>query len=463
MTNRLTEYFRFVEAKSHIGGSSGFKPLWLPDFLFDFQTSLVDWSIHQGRGAIFADCGLGKTIQQLVWGENVVRHTNKPVLALAPLGVAAQTVQEAGKFGIEAERSHGGAASVPRIVVSNYERLHLFDPNDFGGVIGDESSILKNFMGVRRKGITEFVKKVPHRLFCTATAAPNDYVELGTHSEALGYLGHMDMLARFFKNDDKTLFLMGTKYGDFTQKGWRFKAHAEVPFWRWVCSWARACRKPSDIGDFSDADFVLPELILKEHTVKARSLPDGYLFDVGAQSLEQEREEQKRTVKERCERAAELLGHKRPGIAWCHLNEEGDLLEDLIPGAAQVSGSDAEEKKEETFAAFVAGEVRVLVTKPKCGGFGLNFQHCAHHTFFPSHSFEQWYQCIRRSWRFGQNHAVRNDIVGSEGSAGVLANLKRKQAATERMFAELVRLMGKQIHIERSAYGNEELESPSWL
>ena len=253
----LDDYQTFIVRKSQMDAMSGFKPKWMPDFLFDFQSSLVDWAIRKGRAAIFADCGLGKTPMQLVWAENVARQTKRPVLILTPLAVSHQTVAEASKFGIKATRSEAGEVS-KGINVTNYERLHYFRPEDFAGVVCDESSILKSFDGVRRSEITEFMRKLEFRLLCTATAAPNDYFELGTSSEALGYLGHMDMLNRFFKNDQNN---SSTGRGYLGKaNAWRFKGHAEQPFWRWVCSWARAIRRPSDLG-FDDRAFVLPPLV----------------------------------------------------------------------------------------------------------------------------------------------------------------------------------------------------------
>ena len=239
MTATPADYASFIEAKRHSGASHGFEPIWMPPQLFDFQQSLVSWAIRKGRAAIFADCGLGKTAMQLTWAENVARHTDKPVLILTPLAVAAQTIREGEKFGIECHRSSDGTIA-GRIVITNYERLEHFRPADFAGVVCDESSILKSFDGARRNEITDFMRKVPYRLLATATAAPNDFIELGTSSEALGYMGHMDMLARFFKNDQNNL-TSRRMYGEAPK--WRFKGHAEVPFWQWVTSWARACRK----------------------------------------------------------------------------------------------------------------------------------------------------------------------------------------------------------------------------
>ena len=395
----MSDYQAFLERKAQLQTRDGFEPLWLPDELFDFQRDLTEWAIMAGRCALLEDCGLGKTLQQLVWAENVVRHTNGRVLILTPLAVAPQTIREGEKFGIEVSR-HPAA----QIHVTNYERLSHYDPADFVGVVCDESSILKSFDGVRRGEITAFMRKMRYRLLCTATAAPNDYTELGTSSEALGHLGHTDMLNRFFKNEQNTIKPMvyrhkGQDFAKLAERAkWRFKGHAEESFWRWVCSWARAVRRPSDLG-FEDSDFILPPLEEQEHLVFARSLPAGKLFALPAMGLHEQRGERRRTIKERCEKAAELVDHKEPAIMWCHLNPEGDLLEKLVPDAVQVSGADHDDAKEEKLLAFVSGQARVLVIKPKIGAWGLNFQHCAHVTMFPSHSFEQYYQGIRRCWR----------------------------------------------------------------
>jgi hypothetical protein len=446
-------YAAFLDRKSQLGGEHGFAPSWIPDFLFDFQRSLVEWAIRHARGAVFADCGLGKTPMQLVWAENVARHTDGRVLILTPLAVAHQTVAEGAKFGIEVTRETG------RITVANYERLHHYEPGDFAGVVCDESSILKSFDGTRRLAITQFMRKVPHRLLCTATAAPNDYTEMGTSSEALGYLGHMDMLSRFFKNDANNS-AQGRKYGQVIK--WRFKGHAEDPFWRWVASWARAMRKPSDAG-FADAAFVLPPLTEHEHTVEARTAPDGMLFSLPAVGMREQREERRRTMTERCEKLAALVDTKQPALVWCHLNDEGDLLEQLIPEAVQVSGADSDDAKEEKFLAFGRGKVRVLVTKPKIGAWGLNFQHCAHVAMFPSHSYEQYYQGIRRCWRFGQTRPVVVDIVTTEGETRVLANLQRKAAQADRMFTRLVAAMRQVLAVAKREYGQEPELVPTWL
>ncbi len=465
----MTPYAAFLDAKTQSHADSGFDPVWLPPFLFDFQAALVEWSVRKGRAAIFADCGLGKTPMQLVWAENVARKTNGRVLIVTPLAVAWQTIEEAAKFGIEASYSKDGRVPKSGLVVTNYERLHLFDNHDYAGMVCDESSAIKSFDGVRRAEVTDFARKMSYRLLATATAAPNDYVELGTSSEALGYLGHMDMLGRFFVNDQGNS-VRGMRYQGFSaprkfigQSGqWRFKGHAEEPFWRWVASWARALRRPSDLG-FSDDGFSLPPLRHRTHVVQSSTKPEGVLFDLPAVGIREEREELRRTIIERCETTAALVGHDDPAVVWCHLNEEGDRLARLIPDAVQVSGSDSVDAKEEAFHAFSKGQIRVLVTKPRIGAFGLNWQHVAHMTFFPSHSYEQYYQAVRRSWRFGQKRPVLVDIVTTEGGRNALENLQRKAAQADRMFDRLVAHMTDAMHIARSADGTATPEVPPWL
>jgi hypothetical protein len=459
----MNAYIEFLDKKAQLAGRFGFDPVFVPDYLMDFQKSLLEFSLSCGRSAIFADCGIGKTITQLAWAENVVRKTNKPVLILTPLAVSGQTVAEAGRFGIEAERSKEGAFT-RQIVVTNYERLHYFNPNDFAGVVCDESSILKNFEGATKQAITDFMKKIKYRLLCTATAAPNDYPELGTSSEALGHLGYMDMLGMFFKNDQNSLH--PTSRGRFNDAWcgckWRFKHHAEKDFWRWVCSWARACRKPSDLG-FDDGPFVLPELLVEQTTIKASRPMEGMLFVVPAIGLSEQRKERSHTIKERCEAMAEKLSTDKSAIAWCHLNSEADLLTKMIPGAKQVSGKDSDDAKEEKFNAFQSGEIRALVTKPQIASFGLNWQHCNHMGFFPSHSFEQYYQAVRRCWRFGQKNPVKVEIITTEGESDVMQNLNRKAAAAEEMFSSLVSEMNNSLSISRSTEFSKKAEKPAWL
>lgn len=459
-TDAVSRYEEFLASKAQYGSDHGFKPSWIPDFLFPFQRALVEWTLRKGRGAMFADCGLGKTPMQLVWAENVVRETNRSVLILTPLAVAQQTVREADKFGIECRRSTGPLQPGAHTVVTNYERLHHFSPDDFSGVVCDESSAIKSFDGKRRAEVTEFLRTVPYRLLCTATAAPNDYIELGTASEALGELGHMDMIGRFFRNDNNTSDV-GRKHGEVMR--WRFKGHAETAFWKWVCSWARACRKPSDIG-FEDDGFILPKLVEREHVVETLTAAPGMLFALPAVNMWEEREERRRTIKERCDMAAELVADtEQSAIIWCHLNAEGDRLAAAIRDGLQVSGSDSDEEKEEAYEAFSSGQLRVLITKPKIGAWGLNWQHCSHVVTFASHSYEQYYQAVRRCWRFGQKRQVVVDLVATEGERGIKDNLRRKSDAADRMFTELVAHMNDAMRLERGVRYEKPVEVPAWL
>lgn len=452
------DYAAFLDRKTQMGGDHGFSPISIPDYLFDFQSALVEWAVAKGRAAIFADCGLGKTPMELVWADNVCRYTRGRVLILTPLAVAHQTEREARKFGIEARVSNDGSIR-DGITIANYEKLQRFSPSDFEGVVCDESSILKSFSGATRAAITVFMRKVRFRLLATATAAPNDYVELGTSSEALGYLGHMDMLGKFFRNEQGNS-ATGRQYGEGAK--WRLKGHAEVPFWRWVCSWARAIRKPSDLG-FGDGDFVLPGISQNLHVVESRTLADGMLFALPAVGLAEQREERRRTIPERCEAVAHLIDDGKPAFVLCHLNEEANLLERMIPDATQVSGSHSDDEKERRLMAFADGGVRVLVTKPKIGALGLNLQHCAHVVMFPSYSYEQFYQGVRRCWRFGQTRKVRVDIVATEGERDVLVNLKRKADQADAMFSNLVSEMNRSMAINRITIAQKSTEVPTWL
>jgi hypothetical protein len=445
-------YAEFLERKTQQGADHGFDPVFMPDKLFDFQRALVEWAVRKGRCMLACDCGLGKTPMQLTWAQNVVQHTNGRVLILAPLSVAPQTVREGVKFGVEAVHRRDGLHAGDKIVVTNYERLHHFTSTDFAGVVCDESSILKNFDGATRGAVTDFMRKTPYRLLCTATAAPNDYIELGTSSEALGELERKHMMAQFFVHD-----------GGETSK-WELKGHAKDHlFWRWVCTWARAMRKPSDLG-FDDGAFTLPELRIRKHTVKAAAPLDGYLFDLPAVGLKEQRNDLRRTMGERCDMAASLINaHDNPAVAWCNLNDESHALTKQIRGAVEVQGSDSEEHKEEALEAFAAGKVRVIVTKSSICGFGLNWQHCAHTTMFPSHSYEQYYQSVRRFWRFGQINPVVVDMITTDGQDNVLENLNRKSASADKMFAQLVAMMWRELKIEAKCECTKQEDVPSWL
>jgi len=454
-------YAEFLAAKAQHDGASGFEPVWLPEWLRPFQLVLVDWAVRMGRSALFADCGLGKTPMQLVWADNVHRRTGRPVLVVTPLAVSFQTEAEAAKFGLDAAVSRDG--SVPAgITITNYERLERFDTHRFGGVVCDESSAIKAFDGQRRAIVTEFLRTHRYRLLCTATAAPNDYVELGTSSEALGYLGYMDMLTRFFTRSERTASTTRGYLGKAVE--WRFKGHAEDPFWRWVASWARAIRRPSDLG-FEDAGYTLPPLDHRVHVVAPEgddATPEGALFRTPASGLQEERAELRRTLVPRCERVAELLADADRAVAWCHLNDESTTLSRLIPDAVEVTGSDSADAKEEALTAFTRGQVRTLVTKPSIAGWGLNWQHCHRTTFFPSHSYEQYYQAVRRFLRFGQQHPVQVDIVTTPGGSNALTNLQRKAAQADRMFDALVTHMRDAETVRRRTDYPTPVEVPAW-
>ena len=453
----------FLERKTQLSSGGGFKPSFIPDFLFPFQAALVDWSCRNGRSALFEDCGLGKTVQQLTWAENVARETNGKVLILTPLAVSAQTTKEAARFGIETGRYRGKEMPKEKIVVTNYEQLHKLNPFDFEGCVCDESSILKNFDGAMKSQIVQFMRKLKYRLLCTATASPNDYTELGTSSEALGYLGHIDMLKKFFRNENNTNAAGGRSHNMLGGK-YRFRGHSEKDFWRWVCSWARAVRKPSDMG-FSDDGYKLPELIEKQHLVESDSKPDGFLFSVPAVGLKEQREERSRTVEDRCQIASEIAeNHKGSSVMWCHLNRESETLKSITKNSEEVKGSDSDEKKEEIFQAFESGEITNLITKPSLACFGLNWQHCHHQTFFPTHSYEQYYQAVRRCWRFGQKEKVKVDIVCTNGELNILKNIKRKSQAASEMFDNLVQLMHNALKVERDDYNPKAKSNlPSFL
>lgn len=463
-------YRAFLLEKQQINNQGGFAPLWMPDFLFDFQQYSVEWGLRTGRSLLAQDCGLGKSVQELVWGENVVRKSNGRVLLLTPLAVGKQMAREGEKFGIECRRSTDGKLRAnDHIVIANYERLHYFNPSDFIGAICDESSAIKAFDGKRRAQVTEFLRTIPYRLLATATAAPNDYIELGTSSEALGVMGQVDMLNRFFKNDNNTSDIGGHWRGfaaprSYELPRWRFKGHAEIPYWRWVCSWARAGRRPSDLGDFSDERFKLPPLIEQEHIVETRTLADGMLFALPATNMQEEREERRRTIPERCEMAAELVANTgKPFIVWCQLNDEGSLLEKLIPDAVHISGADSDEEKEEKYEAFLTRQKRGMISKQRIGGWGLNCQFCPHVVEFASHSWEAHYQGVRRCWRFGQTQPVINDIIATEGERGAKENMRRKSDAADRMFDQLVKYMHEAQRLDVAHKFEKEVEIPSWL
>lgn len=416
------DYIQFLESKRHTIGDFGFDPNYIPDISFDFQRFIIEKSVRKGRIAVFADTGLGKTLIQLSIAKNIIQQTNKRVLILTPLAVAFQFILEAEKLGIgDIEYSKDGKFT-KKIVICNYERLHYFNSDDFIGVILDESSILKNFDGATKWSVTKFMTKIPFRFLSTATPAPNDYIEFGTSSEALGYFPYMDMLTKFFANNENNVRPqdIGTK--------WYLKPHAKNEFFSWLNQWSISVKKPSDLG-FSDERYVLPELIENKVYVKNQKnwVIDGQImmFNGLAKTMSEVREEQNGTVKERCEKAVELANNKT-SVYWCNFNDEGDLLDELDNDAVQLKGGMTIEKKEDILLNFANGNIKRIITKPKITSFGLNWQHCNHTVYFPTWSYEQYYQSIRRFWRFGQVNPVTVDLVLSDGQKRVIDTLLYK-------------------------------------
>lgn len=424
-------YQDFLESKRISIAPSGFMPDGLNPMLYPFQSDITRWGLQRGKAAFFQDCGLGKTPQQLTWAENVVREYNKPVLILAPLAVSKQTVREGEKFGIEARVAVQQSDVIkPTIYVTNYEKLHHFDPSGFAGVVLDESSILKSFTGATRNQLIEMFAETPMKLCCTATPAPNDFMELGNHSEFLGVLTRTEMLSTFFVHD-----------GGDTSK-WRLKGHAEEEYWKWICQWAVMLRQPSDLG-YENNGFVLPELRYHHHVVKSKKNLDGFLFPVEAQTLLERRGARRDSLNERVELCAALVNEStEPWLIWCDLNAEGDALAKLIPDAVQVAGRDKDEDKEARMFGFSEGNHRALISKPSICGWGMNWQHCNNVAFVGlSDSWEQWYQAIRRVWRFGQTKEVNCHVITSEAEGAVVKNIQRKENDAAKMAREMVKHM----------------------
>lgn len=417
-------YLEFIKSKASNFEPVGFDPESLNSALFEYQRAIVRWAVMRGRAAIFADCGMGKTLMQLAWADAIVKHNGGRVIVLAPLAVAEQTIAEGARFGIPC----GGPDSDAPIVVTNYEKLHRIDARSFVGVVLDESSILKSYNGKTRTQIIEAFASTPYRLACTATPAPNDHMELGNHAEFLGICTRTEMLATYFCHD-----------GGETQV-WRLKGHAEDTFWRWVSTWAAVLRKPSDIG-FSDEGFELPALDIKTHILESGITVPGRLFADSADGIAEQRAARKATLGSRVAQVASLVAAEPnvPWLVWCELNAEGDALEDAIGDAVQVSGADDDDAKAAKMLGFASGTHRVMVTKPSIAGFGMNWQHCARIAFVgASYSYEQFYQAVRRCWRFGQRLPVVVHVVTTDVEQGAARALARKQAQHDEMSAAMV-------------------------
>ena len=430
----MSSYEEFIASKRRKLQPMGFKPKGeLNANLFDWQATVVDWAVRRGRAALFEECGLGKTLQQLAWAEHVVRHTNKPVILHCPVGVRHQTKREAEKFGIGVDVKIANEQSdiVNGINLVNYEKLHHFDTSVFSGVVLDESSILKNYVGKTKRRLIESYARTPYRLACTATPAPNDHMELGTHAEFLGICEREDMLSKYFVHD-----------GSDTAK-WRLRGHAVKHFWEWVATWAVCIGKPSDIGG-SDEGFELPDLNINRHVVTVdHDKPVGdLLFNVAGLSATTIHEEKRLTCEYRCRKVAELVKDDRTVVIWCDTNYEADELKQVVGDCIEVRGSHSESHKEEFLQAFSDGGAKRLITKPSVAGFGMNWQHCSHQVFAGlSYSFESYYQAVRRCWRFGQTRPVDVDIVLADSESALQSAVANKESDHRLMQTEMAHAM----------------------
>jgi hypothetical protein len=453
----MTDYEKFIESKRHSTSDYGIEPTFIPDGMFDYQRHVAEYAIRKGRCAVFLDTGLGKTIIELTIATNYVRNTNKPVLVITPLAVAFQFIKEAEKFGIDDISYSKDGSYKSKVVVCNYERLDKFNANDFDCVILDESSILKNFDGAIKAQVTAFLKKVRYRFLFTATPAPNDYIEFGTSSEALGYLPYMDMLQKFFRNNENNIRPqeIGSK--------WYLKPHARDQFFSWLALWSIHMKMPSDLG-FSDDNHHLPELIENVHEVKNMSnwVINGQhmMFNSIARTMSEVRQEQQGSERERCEKAVELASDVC--VYWCNFNNEGDLLDQMDKDAVQIKGSMPLEKKEDILTNFANGEIKRLITKPKITSFGLNWQHCNHTIYFPTWSYEQYYQAIRRFYRFGQTKPVTVDLVVSDGQKRVLDTLLYKTNKAIEFAATINKAVNQEIDLNTKPF-SQTVSKPKFL
>ena len=457
-------YEDFLKSKEIRYDSCGFEPEKDNPKLFQWQSDIVRWALMKGRSAIFADCGLGKTPMQLQWAAEVSRHEGKPVLICAPLAVAKQTQREGVKFDVPVTVCRKGVDVKPGVNVTNYEMLEHFDADVFAGVVLDESSILKDASSSTRKMLTEKFRNTPFKLCCTATPSPNDFMELGTHSDFLGVMNQPEMLATFFCHD-----------GGNTSK-WRLKGHAEAKFFEWVASWACCITNPADLG-YDGSDFVLPELEIEEIVTKTKDMANRegqfVLFAETAHSLNERREARRNSLSDRVEAAAEIAnGTDEQVLVWCDLNAESEALAGTINGAVEVRGSQTPDFKENAMNGFTDGVNRVLVSKPSIAGWGMNWQQCNTMIFVGlSDSFEAYYQAVRRCWRFGQKRPVKVYIIISEAEGCVKQNIERKQADAQRMTKELVKftkdILSAEIRHTSRMIENyitvERMEMPAWI
>lgn len=453
----MNAYHDFIDGKSFRAVEAGFVADDLPYPLFDYQEPIVKWALRRGKAAIFADTGLGKTIMQLAWADQVYKYTGKPVLVLAPLAVADQTIEEGQKYGISVHKAAPDIV-IDGIQITNYEQLGKYNCSDFIGIALDESSILKGMDGKRRKEITEFAKNIKYRLSCTATPSPNDFMELGTQSEFLGVMSQVEMLAMFFIHDG----------GDVSK--WRLKGHGGSKFFEWLATWAVVIRTPEDLG-FDGSAHKLPELIYHSHVIETSATDE--LFVTPAAGLQDRNKARKDSVDERVRVAAEIAnGIDSQVLVWCNLNDESEKLTNAICDSVEVKGSDKPEHKSKSLIGFSHGEVKKLVSKPKIAGFGMNWQNCNHVVFVGlSDSWESYYQAIRRCWRFGQKKPVHVHIVSADTEGAVVANIQRKDEQNrvmgEKMVAHMRTMMDKEIFAAattKTEYKAEtKMEIPKWL
>lgn len=422
-----SDYSSFLDSKRLLIQAVGFEADPIHPALFQFQADITRWALRRGRAAIFAGTGLGKTMMQLEWARQVHRHDGRPVLVFAPLAVSYQTVREGERIGVNVHHCKSAGDIRPGVNVTNYHRLYHFDSADLAGVVLDESSLLKDHEGAFRNHLIDRFAATPYRLACTATPAPNDYMELGSHAEFLGAMTRAEMLSMFFVHDGgQTNF-------------WRLKGHAEARFWEWVASWAAMLRSPEDLG-YSDSRFVLPPLHIEQLTVEGVPSP-GWLIPVQAQTLTERRGARRATIDDRIQAAVDIVSKEpnEPWIIWCGLNAEAEAVCKAIPDAVEIRGSDKPEDKEAAMIGFSDGSIRVLVTKPSIAGHGLNWQHCARVVFLGlSDSWEQYFQAVRRCWRFGQARPVSVYVVTADTEGAVVSNINRKERDAENMAAALV-------------------------
>lgn len=451
-------YEEFLQSKRHKTNNYGIDANWLPENLFDYQKYVTEYAIKKGRCAIYLDTGLGKTIIELTIAKNYYEYTKKPVLIITPLAVAFQFIKESEKFGInDIEYSKNGKYQ-SKIVVCNYERLDKFNKDDFDCVILDESSILKNFDGKIKHQVTNFLKSINYRFLFTATPSPNDFIELGTSSEALGYMGYMDMLSKFFANNENNI-----RPQDIGNKFY-LKPHAINSFFEWVSTWSISMRMPSDLG-FSDDNHILPNLKINYHKIinEETFIINNQLsaFNKIAVSMPEIREEQKMTIQKRCEKAVSLSNQYETSVYWCNFNDEGNLIQELDKESYQIKGSMDLDKKEDILLNFFNGDIKKLITKPKMTAFGLNWQHCNHTVYFPTFSYEQYYQALRRFWRFGQKNEVIVDMVYSDGQKRIIDALNIKTEKANELFNKLNANVNRDFTITKKEF-NKNLIKPKF-